>query len=147
MKSEDSTTIQKVHKVKTFEPTPRQRKLAKAMSDNIRQDVKTETVKALMVKTGYSESQALKPFAILRGQGFLKAMAELGLTQELVTSSLVKDIEAKPGRRAFELSIAAKILGLDKRVVEDAPTINASNSIIVIQPPKDGPTEPLLTDI
>lgn len=119
-------------------PTPKQRKLAKAVVDNLRPDVKTETTKALMLKVGYSEVQANASTQITKSQGFLKALDELGLTDEFIVSALVTDIREKPQRRAFELSIAAKIRGLDRRADDSqAHTQNMAinNAIIIVQSP------------
>lgn len=118
-------------------PTPKQRKLAQAVTDNIRTHVKTKSTGELLRSVGYSVQQSLKPQAITQSQGFLKALDELGLTDEFIVSSLVSDIRAKPERRAFELSIAAKIRGMEKRadVTAQAPTMAINNAIIVIEQP------------
>lgn len=132
----ETSTVQ-VKKVVKAKVTTRARKLAKEFMDNLGSNRGT-TTQQLMLRAGYAPASAKAQTPILRGAGFIQAMAELGLTQELVTSSLVTDILEKPQHRAFELSIAAKILGLDRRV-DDTPsqTMAIQNAIIVIQPPKE----------
>lgn len=96
-----------------------------------------------MRSVGYSDVQSLKPQAITQSQGFLKALDELGLTDEFIVSSLVSDIRAKPERRAFELSIAAKIRGMEKRAdVNNGQGLSMAinNAIIVVQLPPDSRT-------
>ena len=119
-------------------PTPKQKKLARLFSDNLSDNTKTVSQQALLVKAGYSLNQARRPSDITRSQGFLKALDELGLTDEIVVSSLVEDIRLKPQRRAFELSIAAKIRGLDRRAdSEQSQNIAVNNAIIIVNtPPK-----------
>lgn len=121
-------------------PTHKQRKLARAVADNLINEKETLTTQAMMLKVGYSPVQAKASTQITQSQGFLKALDELGLTDEFIVSSLVSDIRAKPERRAFELSIAAKIRGMEKRAIPDGPQMQnmaINNAVIVIQlPPK-----------
>lgn len=131
-------TTQTVKRVKNQSPTPKQRKLARMVVDNLTSNV-TQTTKEMMVKVGYSVNQATASTEITRSQGFLKALDELGLTDEFIVSSLVSDIRAKPERRAFELSIAAKIRGMEKRADANAgvsQSMAINNAIIVIQLPE-----------
>lgn len=131
-------TTQPKRVVKHQSPTPKQRKLARAISNNLRPDVVTKTTEQLMLKVGYSKSQSIASTQITQSQGFLKALDELGLTDEFIVSSLVSDIRAKPERRAFELSIAAKIRGMEKRAdVNNTNTqsMAINNAIIVVQLP------------
>lgn len=135
--------LDKVHK-RGKSPTPKQRKLASLVADNLGHNKETKTMGQLMKQVGYSEVQTRQPQQITRSQGFLVALDELGLTDNFVVSSLVEDIRAKPQRRAFELSIAAKIRGLDRRADENmGSSVQIANSIIVINAP-NGSTEPLL---
>jgi hypothetical protein len=133
---------QEVKRVKRQSPTPKQRKLAKIVSENIRTHDKPKSTGELMLQAGYSATLSLKPSAVTQSQGFLKALDELGLTDEFIVSSLVSDIRAKPERRAFELSIAAKIRGMEKRADTNNGTLQnmaINNAIIVVQlpPPSD----------
>jgi hypothetical protein len=45
-------------------------------------------------------------------KGYKKVLEELGLTRELVASSLVEDIKTKPQNRVGELRLASQILGM-----------------------------------
>lgn len=44
--------------------------------------------------------------------GFKQALRDLGLTEDLITSSLVYDIREKPKDRLGELKLGAEILGM-----------------------------------
>lgn len=122
--------------------TVRQRKLAQAVVENLGSG-KIHSQKGLLRAVGYSEVQAQNPQQITQSVGFLAALAELGLTKELAVSSLVEDIKAKPQRRAFELSIAGKWLGLEKKEETQSSTTNIQNAVIMISPPTNGSVKPL----
>ena len=118
--------------------TYRQRKAAKIVSEVLRNNT-TITKGQVLQQAGYSLEQSKKPQDVMQSQGFLVEMAKLGLTKEFVVSALQEDIALKPQRRAFELSIAGKWLGLEQRdTTPQTQTIN--NAIIVIQPPTDNDT-------
>lgn len=122
---------------------PRQRKLAQLMVENMRTG-KEKHLGVLVKQAGYTDAMATKPVVVTRSQGFLAALDELGLTDDLVVSSLVEDIRLKPQRRAFELSIAAKIRGLDRRADEGSSgAIQIANALIMIAPPSNGSVKPL----
>jgi hypothetical protein len=97
----------------------KQRRLAHIVNSGEYRDQKDAALQA-----GYSLQQARNPGEIFASRGFLAAMAQHGLTEDLIASSLVADIEAKPGNRARELELGADILRMRKRDVEDKPTIN-----------------------
>lgn len=65
------------------------------------------------------------PNRIVEAPGFKQALRDLGLTEELITSSLVNDIKAKPEKRIQELKLGAEILGMVKR--EDEQTKSTNN--------------------
>lgn len=119
----------------TIRPTSRQRKSAKALSDSIRSG-KHITKKSVVLAGDYSATMAKSPALVTESKGFLHALAELGLTKELVVNALREDIEAKPQRRAFELSIAGKWLGLEQKGEVVSSTTNIQNAVIMIQSPK-----------
>lgn len=58
--------------------------------------------------------------------GFKQALAEFGLTEELITVSLVTDIKEKKGKRHQELKLGAEILGMVKR--EDKQPLEQKNT-------------------
>ncbi len=67
---------------------------------------------------GYGSGLQHNPNRVLESEGFKKALAEFGLTEELITVSLVEDIKAKPKARVKELGLGAEILGMKKREFE-----------------------------
>ena len=67
---------------------------------------------------GYSKPMQEHPKRVLESKGFKEELAKFGLTEELVTTALVFDIEAKPKKRVRELELGADILSMRKR--EDA---------------------------
>lgn len=95
-------------------PTPRQRKAAKAYIDNFLSGKPIST--GLVLKSvGYGTGLQDQPKRVIEAQGFKAALAEFGLTEELITSALVQDIQAKPKKRHQELKLGAEILGMIKR--------------------------------
>lgn len=82
-----------------------------------------------MTEAGYAPSSIHKPGeALLSTQGYKEALAEYGLTEELIASSLVKDIKAKPKRRSRELELGADILNMRKR---DAGSNNKTLIVVI----------------
>lgn len=63
-----------------------------------------------LLSVGYSHSIAKNPKRVLDSKGFRDLLHNQGLTEELVATSLVDDIKAKPKHRVQELSLAADIL-------------------------------------
>lgn len=107
----------------TRQPTQRQRKAARALINNLQVD-KPKTMGEILENSGYSEKTALTPKTVTELPGFKQALRELGLTEELITSSLVQDIKAKPEKRIQELKLGAEILGMVKREDEVPKGIN-----------------------
>ena len=92
-------------------PTLKQRKVAKALLDNALID-NPPTMGEMLEKVGYAKSVAeAKPGEIIDSQGVKDALAEYGLTEELITTALVHDIENKPKNRLGELRLGAELLG------------------------------------
>ena len=50
---------------------------------------------------------------MLERKGVKEALAEFGLTEELITTSLVSDIKRKPKRRLGELRLGDEILNMN----------------------------------
>jgi len=98
-------------------PTPRQRKVAKAIIENKLSDTPVST-RQVLESVGYGTGLQNSPHRVLESQGFKKALAEFGLTEELITTSLVEDIKAKPEKRVKELGLGAEILGMKKHEPE-----------------------------
>lgn len=97
--------------------TPRQKKAAKALVENLTSKSPVSAGQVLL-DSGYSVAIANTPSMVIETPGFRKALAELGLTEELIATSLVADIKAKPKNRVKELGLGAEILGMKKREVE-----------------------------
>ncbi len=94
-------------------PTPKQRKGALAVLENAQLD-KPKPLGGVLENVGYG-SIAENPTRIIESAGFKQALADLGLTEELITSALVLDIKEKPKNRIQELKLGAEILGMVKR--------------------------------
>ena len=77
----------------------------------------------IMRDNGYSATTSETPQKLTESKGFKEEMAKYGLTEKLISSSLVEDIKAKPKQRKPELELGAKILRMtDDRVSsEDKP--------------------------
>jgi len=106
--------------------TPKQTKLAKELINNQRLD-KPKSKAEVMKSVGYN-ALANTPNRVLESVGFKQALRDLGLTEELITSSLVADINAKPEKRLGELKLGAEMLQMvrqeDKQVSENKNTYN-----------------------
>lgn len=95
-------------------PTPKQRKAARAIVENLTKD-KPQTQAVVLANIGYSKGITETPSMVTESRGFKLALAELGLTEDLITTSLVEDIKKKPQRRIQELKLGAEVLGMVKR--------------------------------
>ncbi len=102
-------------------PRPRQRKVAKAVVENMLLD-NPKPLGVVMENNGYGSGAINTPSIVTESAGFKQALRELGLTEELITTSLVTDIEKKPQSRIQELKLGAEILGMVKREPENKPT-------------------------
>ena len=94
-------------------PTIKQKRAAKLMLENVGSGNKTKKGQILK-EAGYG-TIVQDPNRILESEGYKQALAEYGLTEELVTTSLVSDIESKPKNRLGELRLGSEILGMNKR--------------------------------
>jgi hypothetical protein len=72
-------------------------------------------VSKAMRDAGYSPATAENPDKLTKSQGFKELMEEAGLTPDLIVTSLVSDIKAKPKQRVGEMRLGADLLGLIKR--------------------------------
>lgn len=68
----------------------------------------------MLENVGYGKTSEY-PARIVESDGFKAALAEMGLTENLIATSLVADIQAKTGKRLPELRLGAEILGMAKR--------------------------------
>ena len=113
-------------KVKAVVVTQRQRRLAIEMVKN-GERAKPLTQKQVMVDVGYGKISK-HPRKVMESIGYMQAIRDLGLTEDLVVSSLYEDIQKKPQNRVKELTLASSILGMIKREeVLDKPTNTTYN--------------------
>lgn len=91
-------------------PTPKQRKAAEAVAENLR-SAKPLPTGQVLANVGYGEIKQ-DPKRITESIGFKQALREMGLTEELITNALVDDIKAKPKNRVQEIKLGAEILGM-----------------------------------
>jgi len=80
--------------------------------------------KELVALGGYGESVQHTPAKVLESRGYLEALDDLGLTDELLTTSLVEDIKAKPKNRKPELELGFKVRGRLKNDEPNGPIFN-----------------------
>lgn len=74
---------------------------------------KRKNKQELLESIGYATTTAEKEAkVILESKGVKQALEAKGLTEDLIKSSLVFDIENKPKRRERELRLGAEILGM-----------------------------------
>ena len=66
----------------------------------------------MLEKVGYSPNLVKQPGRVMEAQGVKDALAEYGLTEELIVSSLASDIKGKPKDRVAELRLAAQLRGM-----------------------------------
>lgn len=69
-------------------------------------------VSKAMIDANYSPATAKTPQKLTESKGFKQLCEEVGLTDELIISSLVEDIKEKPKNRKPELELGAKIKGM-----------------------------------
>jgi len=73
-------------------------------------------LKESFLEAGYSEHTAIKPSQVMESKGYKDALAECGITENLVGLALKKDIDDKgtlppeKRNRVPELNLAAKVL-------------------------------------
>ena len=95
----------KTVKKPTNPPTRKQKDTAKAVIEN-----RGISSAEAMRKAGYSEATIKNPSQIMESEGVKDALAEYGLTEELIASSLVEDIQEKKKNRLDELRFGAELL-------------------------------------
>lgn len=98
-------------------PRPRQRKAAQAVVKNLTIDT-PKPLGEVLRSVGYGTGLQSQPNRVIESAGFKQALREMGLTEELITTSLVEDIEKKKQNRVQEMKLGAEILGMVKREPE-----------------------------
>jgi hypothetical protein len=79
---------------------------------------------------GYSDATAKNPKLVLESKGFMELCDQYGLTEELILTALVEDIQGKPKNRKAELELAAKIRKMTTDKVETDVSGNINVNII-----------------
>lgn len=112
--------------------TQKQKRAVRKILENPRMGVSTIMK---LPEVGYSPNTAVDPRNLTDSKGFRVAMAEYGLTEELLTKSLVSDIKAKEENRKAELELGYKVLGLlnPDNPLTQPPITNFTQ--IIINPP------------
>jgi len=80
----------------------------------------------VLKSVGYGTGLQNQPSRVVESKGFKDSLKEFGLTEELITTALVQDIQTKPEKRVQELKLGAEILGMVKR--EEAPKSDVKNT-------------------
>jgi len=106
-------------------PSARQINAAKAVVEN-KLSAHPVSTRQILENAGYGSSLQNSPQRVLASTGFKQALNDLGLTEELITSSLVDDIEAKPEKRLGELKLGAEMLGMVRN--EEKPPSDSKNT-------------------
>jgi len=86
-----------------------------------------------MRAANYAPSVIRKPEVLTKSKGFKELLTACGLTEDLIASSLVDDIKAKPHRRVRELELGADILKM--RGTEDPA---GTNNVIIVNITQEG---------
>ena len=107
-------------------------KLAKELINNQLLD-KPRSKAEVLKSVGY-KALADQPNRVLESVGFKQALRDLGLTEELITTSLVADINAKPEKRLGELKLGAEMLQMVRQ--EDKPQTESKNTYNFIFSPE-----------
>jgi len=76
-----------------------------------------------IVDAGYSKETAKTPSKVVESKGFLRALDECGLTEQVLNTALSEDIKGKPKNRLGELTLAYKLRGLLSDRVEGNKTL------------------------
>ena len=79
--------------------TQKQKNSVKDISENL-----GKPIGKIMRENGYSITTSETPQLLTESKGFKAEMAKYGLTEELVSSALVKDIEDKVGKSCLKLT-------------------------------------------
>lgn len=112
--------------------TTKQQNLAKLRIEN------PKMPKGKLVELGgYGEVVQNQPSKALDSKGYKEALAEYGLTEELITTSLVSDIKEKPKHRFLELNLGAEILGMKDRDMNFGGQTTNNITQIIINPPRE----------
>ena len=113
-----------------IKPTRRQKNLAKLTLEH-----PTMAKGELVALGGYGKAVVQTPSKALESLGYKESLAEYGLTEELITKSLVSDINDKPRHRFLELNLGAEILNMKDRGLKPMGTTISNFTQIIINTP------------
>lgn len=103
--------------------TGKQRRAVKKIMEN--RGMGVSTIMALP-EVGYKIQTAKNPKNLTDSKGYKESLAEFGLTEELIRTSLVHDIKKKPLRRVRELELGSDILRMRGKTEE------GGNKVLII---------------
>lgn len=81
--------------IKKKSPTQKQKKLVKAISENLRTKGKTKPLGKLMRESGYSKSQSEKPKDIVESKGFIACLEAAGISDDLIAGKIKEGLALK----------------------------------------------------
>lgn len=107
--------------------TLQQKKAAENTVKIVRSGVKT-TKGELVKSSGYSDDISRQPKRVLESKGYKEELAKYGLTEELIASALVADINKLPStKRLDHLKFGAELTGMTKKAPQNAFQFNFSD--------------------
>lgn len=92
-----------------------QKKAAEIVVEKVRSAKKRISKGEVLKEAGYSAAMQIVPAKVFESPGFKEELVNFGLTEDLIKTALVDDIQNKPRKRFLELSLGAEILGLKKQ--------------------------------
>lgn len=116
-------------------PSNRQRIAAKIVVEHARAGKPTGPA---LREAGYPECTVNQPSKVTKSKGFREALDELGLTEELLVSSLVEDIQKKPQNRKGEIELGAKMRGMLQERVDLTSGGEQIKGVMVYLPTPNG---------
>jgi len=90
-----------------------------------------------MKEAGYDDTTARNPKNLTDSKGYKALLTECGLTEELITLSLVTDIKSNKGKRFSELALGAELLGMRKNGINIANQVMVQKEVLVSQEAKE----------
>lgn len=88
-------------------------------------------VSKAMREAGYDETTAKNPKNLTDSKGYRELLYKYGLTEDLITKSLVEDIKSNKGKRISELNLGAELLGMRKTGINIANQINLPKDVLI----------------
>ena len=108
--------------------TEKQKEAVKDLSENI-----GKPIGKIMRDSGYSVSTSETPKRLTESKGFKEELDKHGLNEELIISSLVEDIKAKPGKRLGELQYGGELIGMKKAPEDLSGNVQLTQIIVMLK--------------